>query len=169
MSLPTLESETRFRDWLTRFRPLIFKIVRGFAYSRQDEEELFQDVLVQLWQSADRFGGGCSDSTWVYRVAFNTAMAWTRSARRRTDRHMDGADLDAMPAPGVPDMTRIEDLYAAIRQLPAPETALIMMHLDGVSYREMGLVMGLSETNIGAKLSRARTRLAEIMKGNLHE
>ena len=169
MSSPTSESDTRFRDWLTRYRPLLFKIVRGFADTRQDEEELFQDILVQLWQSADRFGGGCADSTWVYRVAFNTAMGWSRSVKRRQARHTEVENIDTLPAPALPDMTRIEDLYAAIRQLPAAETALIMMHLDGASYREMAAVMGLSETNIGAKLTRARGRLAELMKGNPHE
>ncbi|TDU66029.1 RNA polymerase sigma-70 factor (ECF subfamily) [Prosthecobacter fusiformis] len=163
------DSETRFRDWLERYRPLLFKVVRGFTNSRQDEEELFQDVLVQLWHSAARFSGGCADSTWVYRVAFNTAMAWSRAAKTRRVRHTETVDFDSIPAPVTPDETQIDELYAAIRQLPPSETALIMMHLEGASYREMAAVMGLSEVNIGTKLTRARMRLAELMKGTSHD
>jgi RNA polymerase sigma-70 factor (ECF subfamily) len=157
------DSETRFREWVTRFRPLLAKVVRGFANSRQDEQELFQDVLVQLWQSAGRFDGRCADSTWVYRVAFNTAMGWSRAAKRRTARQSEVLDLDTMPAPVVPDTARVDALYAAIRQLDAPEAALIMMHLEGASYREMAEVMGLSEANIGTRLSRTRARLAKLL------
>lgn len=164
MPSSTPDPETRFRDWLTRFRPLLFKVVRGFAHSRQDEEELFQDILVQLWQSAGRFAGGCSDSTWVYRVAFNTAMTWHRAVSRRPDRpNHEVANFDTLPTPETPTHPKIDELYAAIRKLPPLETALVMMHLEGASYREMAAVTGLSETHIGAKLTRTRARLAELM------
>jgi RNA polymerase sigma-70 factor, ECF subfamily len=169
MPTPLPESETRFRAWLEKFRPLLAKVVRGFAKSRQDEQELFQDVLVQLWQSADRFDGRCADSTWVYRVAFNTAMAWSRTAKRRNARQVEGPDFDTMPAPAAPDTAQIDALYAAIRQLPAPEAALIMMHLEGTSYREMAEVMGLTESHVGAKLTRTRARLGQLMNGQRHE
>lgn len=169
MPIPPPDSEARFRDWLERFRPLLAKVVRGFANSRQDEQELFQDVLVQLWQSVERFDGRCADSTWVYRVAFNTAMAWSRAAKRRSARQVDTPDFDTMPAPSAPNTAQIDALYAAIRQLPAPETALIMMHLEGASYREMAEVMGLSEAHVGTKLTRTRARLAKLMNGDRHE
>lgn len=163
------DSETRFRDWLDRFQPLLAKVVRGFTNSRQDEQELFQDVLVQLWQSAARFNGRCADSTWVYRVAFNTAMAWSRASKRRSARHLETADFDRVPAPAAPSTELIDALYAAIWQLPAPEKALIMMHLEGTSYREMAEVMGLSEAHVGTKLTRTRARLAKLLNGDRHE
>ena len=96
-------------------------------------------------------------------------MAWSRSAKRRTARQANVADFDAMPAPSAPDMAQIDALYAAIRQLPAPEAALIMMHLDGLTYREMAEVMGISEANVGTKLTRTRALLAQLMKGDRHE
>lgn len=163
---PPPESETRLRAWLARFQPLLAKVVRGFAHTRQDEEELRQEVLVQLWQSAARFDGRCADSTWVYRVAFNTAMGWSRAARRRKAREVEALDLETVPAPAARDTSQIEALYAAIRQLPAADAALIMMHLEGTSYREMADVMGLTESHIGAKLTRTRARLGELMKGS---
>lgn len=169
MPPPSPDSESRFRAWLEKFRPLLAKVVRGFARSPQDEQELFQDVLVQLWQSAGRFNGQCADSTWVYRVAFNTAMAWSRGAKRRHARQVDTPDFDTIAAPSAPDTTQIEALYTAIRQLAPPDTALIMMHLEGATYREMAEVMGLSETHIGAKLTRTRARLGKLMNGDRHE
>lgn len=163
------DSETRFREWVARFRPLLAKVVRGFANSWQDEQELFQDVLVQLWRSAARFDGRCAESTWVYRVAFNTAMGWSRTAKRRQSKQTDTIDLDSMPTPAAPDTARIDALYAAIRQLDAPDAALIMMHLEGASYREMAEVMGLSEANIGTRLTRTRSRLATLLTDYRHE
>jgi RNA polymerase sigma-70 factor (ECF subfamily) len=129
---------------------------------------LYQEILVQLWRSAARFNGDCAASTWVYRVAFQTAMAWKRSARRRAAREETGIDweeLVAAPAAAEEQSEAIERLYWAIRQLTKPEAALIMMHLDGLSYREMAEVMGISETNVGAKLTRVRGRLGQLLKG----
>lgn len=161
---PSSASEARFREWLTKFQPLLAKVVRGFAHSRQDEQELLQDVLVQLWASLPRFDGRCADSTWVYRVAFYTAMAWRRTARRRQSRHAEAIDLEALAAPPATDTARVEALYTAIHTLPPPDAALIMMHLDGLSYRAMAEVLGLSEAHVGTKLTRTRLRLGQLLK-----
>lgn len=156
--------EARFREWLERFQPLLYKVVHSFAHSQQEERELFQDILVELWKSAPRFHGHSSASTWVYRVAFNTGMAWRRSETRRTTRHLPHFEWDTLPAPAPGRTGLIEELYAAIRQLSKAEAALVMMNLDGLSYREMAEITGLTETHIGAKLTRARARLGELMK-----
>jgi RNA polymerase sigma-70 factor (ECF subfamily) len=161
--------EERFRAWLAAFPALLFKVVHSFARSAQDEQDLFQEMLVQLWQSTARFDGRCSESTWVYRVAFNTAMAWSRAEKRRSARQGPAIAWETVAAPEDARPERIEELYAAIRQLPKPETALILMHLDGLSYREIGEVLGISEINVGTKLTRARARLGQLMNDSSHE
>jgi RNA polymerase sigma-70 factor, ECF subfamily len=105
----------------------------------------------------------------VYRVAFNTAMAWSRTSKRQKARQVEAPDFDTIPAPLTPDTAQIDALYAAIRQLPAPDAALIMMYLEGTSYREMAEVMGLTESHVGAKLTRTRARLGQLMNRQRHE
>jgi len=74
------ERQNLFRQWLQEHKGLMFRVVRAYAAGRQQQEELFQDILVQLWSSIPSFRGESSSSTWVYRVALNTALAGRRAA-----------------------------------------------------------------------------------------
>jgi RNA polymerase sigma-70 factor, ECF subfamily len=74
-SMSPLERETIFRRWLDAHLGLMLKIVRGCAATPQDQDDLFQDVLLQVWSSIPAFRGEAKETTWIYRVAFNTALA----------------------------------------------------------------------------------------------
>jgi RNA polymerase sigma-70 factor (ECF subfamily) len=149
----------------------MLKIVRGCTAAPQDQEDLFQDVLLQVWSSIPAFRGEAKATTWIYRVAFNTALAWRRRERRRRERHETFLKFDVSPqsqpshADTLPEQEIVEQLYAAIRQLPKVDTSLALMHLDGLSYSEMAEVLGISENYIGVKLNRTRKQLAEQLKG----
>jgi len=169
------EQEAIFRRWLEDHRGLMFKVVRGCAASPQDQEDLFQDVLLQVWSSIPAFRGEAKETTWIYRVAFNTALAWRRGQRRRREGHETFLRLDVSPrvqsshADSLPDQEVVEQLYAAIRSLPKVDASLALMHLDGLSYQEMAEVLGISENYIGVKLNRVRKQLAEELKGVVNE
>jgi len=169
------EQETIFRRWLEEHIGLMLKVVRGCAVSPQDQDDLFQDVLLQLWLSIPAFRGEARETTWIYRVAFNTALAWRRGERRRREKHEAFLKFDASPGaqPGHADSSRdreiVERLYAAIRELPAVDASLALMHLDGLSYQEMADVLGISENYVGVKLNRIRKQLAERLKGATNE
>ena len=147
------------------------KVVRGCAGAPQDQEDLFQDVLLQVWSSIPGFRGEAKETTWIYRVAFNTALAWRRGERRRRERHEAFLKFDLSPLAhashmdSLPEQEVVEQLYAAIRQLPKVDASLALMHLDGLSYQEMAAVVGISENYIGVKLNRIRKQLAEHLKG----
>src|SRR5262249_15204374 len=103
--------------------------------------------------------------TWIYRIALNTAItALRRRSRRPLHVPLDAAPEPAAAATSESDRGRVEALYRAIRSLGEVERALVMCYLDGLSYREIGQVMGLSETNVGARLSRARARLQRLVE-----
>ena len=169
------EQEKLFRRWLSDHAGLIWKAVRAFTNTHVDAEDLFQDIALQLWMSLPSFRGECKESTWIYRVAFNTALAWGRQEKRHAAKHEKFAALQIAPEvvsgpPGVAgDDELVNRLYAAIRQLPPLDASLALMHLDGLSYREMSEVSGLSENHVGVKLNRIRTQLAEQLKGAIHE
>jgi RNA polymerase sigma-70 factor (ECF subfamily) len=168
------EQETIFRRWLDAHLGLILKIVRGCA-PPQDHDDLFQDVCLQLWSSIPSFRGEAKETTWIYRVAFNTALVWKRSETRRRAKHdsfiSENAleEITAAPEAASAYDETIKQLFAAIRQLPKLDASLAMMHLDGLTYREMSEVLGITESNVGVKLNRIRKQLGEMLKGENDE
>lgn len=169
------EQESIFRRWLAEHAGLIWKILRAFAAAPEDQEDLFQEIALQLWMSLPAFRGEAKESTWIYRVAFNTAMVWKRDEKRRHAKHEKFLHLNGAGelTPHHPEPTRdeeqVQQLYTAIRQLPRFDASLALMHLDGLSYREMSEVLGITENHVGVKLNRVRKQLAEILEGDRHE
>jgi RNA polymerase sigma-70 factor (ECF subfamily) len=169
--MSALERETIFRRWLDAHPGLILKIVRGCAATPHDQDDLFQDVLLQIWSSIPAFRGEAKETTWIYRVAFNTALAWRRGEQRRRVKNETFLKFDTSPqsqpshADARPEQEIVTQLYAAIRELPKVDASLALMHLDGLSYQEMADVLGISENYVGVKLNRIRKQLAEQLKG----
>ena len=169
------EQEAIFRRWLDAHLGLVLKVVRGCAAAPQDQDDLFQDVLLQIWSSIPAFRGEAKETTWIYRVAFNTALAWRRTERRRREGHETYLKFDVSPqvqpshVDSPPEQEIVERLYVAIRRLPKVEASLALMHLDGLSYREISEVLGISENYVGVKLNRIRKQLADELKGATDE
>jgi RNA polymerase sigma-70 factor (ECF subfamily) len=159
--------EAVFRRWLEQHIGLVFKVARTFAPSDADRDDLVQEILLQLWRSLPRFEGKAKESTWIYRVALNTALAWHRSENRRRAAQIPVPAIEELPGPDNPVGREREELvarlYAAIRHLSKVDAALVLLYLDDLSYREMADVLGLSESNVGVKLNRARKTLFELM------
>lgn len=169
------EQEALFRRWLADHAGLMWKVVRGFTVAPEDGEDLLQEIAMQLWTSLPAFRGESKESTWIYRVAFNTALSWKRDEKRRQAKHVKFFELNvatqAAPenAASSQDEELVQRLYAAIRQLPKVDASLALMHLDGLTYSEMGEVLGITENHVGVKLNRIRKQLAETLKGAGHE
>lgn len=167
------EQELLFRRWLAEHAGLMWKAVRAFTSTPADAEDLFQEIALQLWMSLPAFRGEAKESTWIYRVAFNTALGWQRKAKRRESKHerflvLNSAQTSTNQSGTPEDQEIVERLYAAIRQLPRLDASLALMHLDGLSYREMSEVAGMSESHVGVKLNRIRAQLARLLKGAMH-
>ena len=171
--MPNVNAETLFRDWLGEHRGAVLKVARAYTLTAEDSQDLAQEILLQVWRSLPQFQGHASATTWCYRVALNTALAWHRKERRRHTRQRPLLDGETLPASG--DIVR-EGATAtssngstrAIRRLPRTEAALVLLHLDGLSYRQMAKVLGVSEGNVGVKLNRAKKALGELMKEEPH-
>jgi len=165
------EQEATFRRWFAEHIGLILKVVRGCAATPQDQDDLLQDILLQVWSSIPAFRHEAKETTWIYRVAFNTALAWGRGEKRRRVGHETFLKFDASPQvqrshlDSLQEQEIVERLYVAIRRLPKVDASLALMQLDGLSYEEMAEVLGISENYIGVKLSRIRRQLADQLKG----
>lgn len=160
------ELEQRYCRWVENYQGLIFRVVHATAASPEDKNDLFQDILLQLWRSMPSFEGRCKETTWMYRVALNTARAWQRSEKRRRLGNEQIANfVQIQESVATEPNPLLEQLYEAIRQLPKADASILLLHLDGLSYRDMAEVLGVSEGCVGVRLTRARKQLAEKMKG----
>jgi RNA polymerase sigma-70 factor (ECF subfamily) len=164
----TSEQKTIFIQWLNAYKGLIYKVARAFTHSVDEMEDLFQDILLQLWISVPNFKQTAKESTWIYRVAFNTAVVWDRKRKKHNKLK---SVLLAQPVTDSPNDNhqQIEELYAAIRQLDKLDASLVLMSLDGLAYKQIAEVLGLTESNVGVKLNRAKKRLGELLKGTADE
>ncbi|MGD1031358.1 MAG: sigma-70 family RNA polymerase sigma factor [Opitutaceae bacterium] len=168
MNSPT-RHESILIAWLQDYRGILLKLARSFASEPEDQNDLFQQMAVQLWQSVPRFRSEAKPTTWIYRVCLNTALNWRRTESKRKG----SVRLDSVPelAGGVADGSRANDagelldaLYREVRALPPAERSLVILHLDGLTYREIGEIMGTSENQVGISLTRIRKKMAEALK-----
>ena len=168
------DHELRFRQWVGEHTGLLLKVVRSFAEGPADQDDLFQEILLQVWLSLPNFRADSKPTTWLYRVALNTALAWKRTEKKR--RHRQGSfSISDVAAPRVPsaDGERnhriVDQLYAAIHALPPAKRALVVLYLDGFTYREIADVVGISENNVGVSLNRIKKELAATIREDGNE
>jgi len=150
-----------FGEWLAGHKGILFKVVHAYAFEHADRQDLFQEVAVQVWRSVDAFRGESSVPTWMYRVALNTALAWTR----KEDRHQRGKEPfegmeDLLTPPPEKRDPRVEWLYHQIAQLKDVDRSVALLLLDGFSYKEIAGITGLTESNVGVKINRIKSVLA---------
>lgn len=162
--MPAYAHQQQFDEWLKTHQGLFFKVVRAYAFTPPDQEDLFQEIATQVWRSVPNFRGDAAVTTWIYRVALNTAIAWTRQERRHRDgkQSMDGVEPSILqPAAADP---RVEWLYENIRQLNEIDRSLTLLLLDGFSYKEMAAMLGITESNVGVKINRIKAQLTNKSK-----
>jgi RNA polymerase sigma factor (sigma-70 family) len=124
-----------------------------------------QEIVYQLWRAFPSYRREAAAITWIYRIALNTAISALRKRSRRPA-HVSLEAVAEVPAPDAPATGdgRLELLSRAMRSLGAVERALLMCYLDGLTYSQIGDVLGISETNVGARLSRTRAKLQELVE-----
>jgi RNA polymerase sigma-70 factor, ECF subfamily len=156
------EQGSRFREWHRKHRGIILRIARANAFLISDQEDLIQEILLQLWNSIPNFEGKCKESSWVYRVALNTAITFGRKEKSLRERNlMMASDLHILKETSQPRNEKLEWLYEQIRRFDPINRSLMLLHLDGQSYLEIAEILGISEKNVGVKLSRLRQILTK--------
>jgi len=164
----TDKQQQQFLIWFDNHLPLIVRAAKTYAADREDQDDLVQEILLQLWSSIPRFRGDAAETTWIYRVALNTALAWTRGQTRRRKRLKitlrETCQLPSTADEAIEDDV-IAQLYDAIRQLPPADRSVVLMQLEGLSYDDMADVLGLTRNHVGVRLTRAKKKLAASLKG----
>ncbi|CAN5176537.1 sigma-70 family RNA polymerase sigma factor [soil metagenome] len=141
---------------------IIFKIANAYCRNKNDREDLAQDIIYQLWRSWSTYNAAYTFSTWLYRIALNVAISFYRKKKHLSNTIsfnnsvMEMEDKNEYPA----EMeSNIELLQQFIRELKELDKALIILHLEGKTYKEIADILGITETNVATKLSRIKDKL----------
>ena len=158
--------EKEFSQLIRNNQGLIIKVSRLYTNTLEDEEDLFQEIVLQLWKSYDTFKGDSKISTWMYRVALNTAITLFRKKSRspQTDELQDFHYKDYLEDDDAEKRQKISLLYKVIKMLPNVERAIVMMYLDDVPYRDIAENLGITEVNARVKMNRLKKTLKELME-----
>ena len=165
-----LEAERNrvFESWMDEHKAILFKVARVYGDTHSDREDLFQEIALQVWHSVEAYRGDCAPTTWIYRVALNTALAWRRKERRHSEGRQDiEAAMGLLIAPSGRD-PRLDWIYQRIAELDEANRSLALLMLDGFSYREMPPILGLGESNVGMKINRIKAALAAQLATEEH-
>lgn len=154
-----MDRDALFQSWMDEHLGVLARIARAFARGA-DRHDLMQELMLSVWRAAPAFRGDSKVSTFIFRVAHNTALTWRRRETTRRRRQDEYERLEIADS-GEPLLAR---LYEAIHVLDVLDRSLLLLSLEGLSYAEIGDIHGFSETNVGARLTRARKKLAQMME-----
>lgn len=155
-----------FEKLIVEHQLLIHKICNIYAKSEADKEDLFQEITIQLWRSFPSFEYKSKFSTWLYRVALNTAITQKRKEKRRPVLSSLSGEEMRIPNPksSETDEDDLVALHLAIHQLKKIDRAIIFLYLEENSYQEIAGIIGITPKNVGVKIVRIKAKLLTILK-----
>lgn len=161
-----MSREQRFEQLIHENKALIHKVCRIYSITKDDRDDLFQEIVIQLWKAFNSFRAESKFSTWLYRIALNTAISGLRKAKRAD---LSGADIYLVSdTDDIPDGPVNEEnymkMYAAITLLNKIDKAIVMLYLEDRSYAEMEEILGMSYSNLRVKMTRIREKLKVLTK-----
>ena len=159
-----MTKEKEFAHLIKNNQGLIIKVSRLYTNSLEDEEDLFQEIVLQLWKGYDSFKGNSKISTWMYRVALNTAITLFRKKSKSLPTNELDINLRDYEEDNYDKQQQISLLYQVIKTLPNVERAIVMMYLDDLPYKDIAENLGITEVNARVKMNRLKKILKEKME-----
>lgn len=155
-------NQARFESILHEHRLIVLKVVNAFTRHTEDQQDLIQEIRLQLWRAYPTYDSSRTFSTWMYQVALNTAISWSRSTQR--SKRVSSLE-QTLHEPTVvteidPDLYHLYDL---INQLEPFNRALLLLYLDDLTHQEISDVLGISVSNVATKISRLKLRLRQLV------
>ena len=161
----TRNLEKKFVADLEKHQNIIHKVCRTYTNNEAAHKDLFQEITIQLWKAYPKFRGDSKFSTWMYRVAFNTAISLYRKSKKSIDTGPIYDNLKELEYQDYNDEKdrQIDMLYKAIHQLNDIEKALALLYLEDKSYKEISRTLGISEINARVKMNRTKSKLKKLL------
>jgi|SRR6056297_3349457 len=165
------QKEQRFKELLSENQAMIYRLCYAYLYHKDEVDDLFQEVMLNIWSSLEKFRGDAKISTWIYRIAINTALIYNKKKKKDTlffkdiayetyDKHQD--DYGEV-------MEKEENLLAlrkAIAKLKKQDRIIITLLLEGLKYEEIAEIIGISLNHTGVKINRVKAKLFKILSKN---
>ena len=163
--------ESRFLQLIAENKGILFKISRIYEDDPTDRDDLVQEMILQLWLAFDSFRGDSKFSSWMYRVALNTAIVFFKKQKRRPDNVPLDLDFERAenPSPQGEKEEQLAKFYKAVQQLNKVEKALIYLYMENLPYNEIAENLGITEVNVRIRINRLKTKLKEIIKKENNE
>ena len=158
------EQQDIFNSWLHQYEGIFFKIINVYASNLEDRDDLFQEISFQVWKSVARFEGKSAVSTWIYRIALNTAMKWSQRHQKHSRSHEPLENVSHILKENKSVDPRLAWLYEEIAGFSEIDRSLTLLMLDGFSYKEMASMLGMTESNVGVKINRIKKKLIKNSK-----
>ncbi|EDP95003.1 RNA polymerase sigma factor [Kordia algicida OT-1] len=157
--------EHSFVTELERHQNIVHKVCRIYTSNKDQHNDLFQEITIQLWKAYPKFRGDSKFSTWMYRVALNTAITLYRKSKRRVKTQDYESVVFKITSEDYDDTEeeQLKIMYKAIKQLSDIEKALIFLYLEDKNYREIAETIGITEVNARVKMNRIKTKLKKIL------
>lgn len=162
VKVSTNQLHNEFIKLIAEHERMIYKVCYLYVDDETDRQDLYQEIIIQVWNGYQKFRGEAKFSTWLYQVALNTAIAGFRRAKKPVVVYTDGSLPEI--AEYTADNTQLEALNKAINLLNDIEKALIMLYLDNKTYEEMELIMGIPSGTLRVKMTRIKEKLKKITK-----
>jgi RNA polymerase sigma-70 factor (ECF subfamily) len=144
---------------------IVHKVCTLYTSDRDSHKDLFQEITIQLWKAYPKFRGEAKFSTWMYRVALNTAITLYRKSKRRIDTQDYESVIFKIKADEYDDTEeqQLKLMYKAVRQLGDIDKALVFMYLEDKNYTEISETLGITEVNARVKINRIKTKLRTLL------
>ncbi len=157
--------EHSFVEQLEANQNIVHKICRLYTHDQESHNDLFQEITIQLWKAYPKFRGDSKFSTWMYRVALNTAITLYRKSKRRISTQDYESISFKISSEEYDDTTeqQLKLMYNAVKKLNDIDKALVFLYLEDKSYKEISLTLGISEVNARVKMNRAKDKLRKIL------
>jgi RNA polymerase sigma-70 factor (ECF subfamily) len=161
--VPNLARQDQFLILLEEHKRILFKVASSYCRNPADRDDLVQEMTLQLWRSFDRYDERQRFSTWMYRVSLNVAISFYRREARRSRVTVPGDESMLDIAAAEADVVGLDDdlriLQRLIERLDELDRALVILYLDGNRHDTIADVLGISESNVGTKISRIKQRI----------
>lgn len=159
------ELEREFLSLIEENKKIIYKVSLMYSDDAEHQQDIYQDIVLNLWTAFPRFRGESKCSTWVYRIALNTCVSELRRKRSKPLTTPLSYELDCLIDDDGAYGERVRQLYGLINRLTELERAVILLWLDEKSYDEIGSILGISASNVGVKISRIKEKLRRMNEG----
>jgi RNA polymerase sigma factor (sigma-70 family) len=159
------EKEQEFLNRIEKHKGILYKVSKMYMDNADDQQDLFQEIVCQLWKSYESFRNESQFSTWMYRVAVNTAIVFLKKEKRKVDKYeIVSENIKEEEGDSHIKESQLDHFYKAVQKLEKIDKAIIFYQLEGFSHKEIGDNLGISEGNARVKLNRAKEKLKEIIK-----